>query len=155
MWKSSFVLGKTSILVFLRHLKFLYKGCFFCVSIGTRLFNVGVWMFVTNEETTSDQLNSWKLSCVPMSATVTNIVITFTTHNIEIPWRVHHIQTKNWYTCNNVGIQAQNIKNQNICIIKKTTNRNYVLESQITKSDLSSHKMGLYPMTNISIAIHI
>jgi len=31
---------------------------------------------------------------------------------------------------------------------------NYALESQITKSDLRSHKMGLYPMTNISNLIH-
>jgi hypothetical protein len=35
-----------------------------------------------------------KLSCDPMSVPITIIIITLTTHNIEITWMVHHIQTK-------------------------------------------------------------
>jgi hypothetical protein len=42
----------------------------------------------------------------------------------------------------------------NICITKKTAKQNYVLESQIIKSDLRSHKMGLYPMTNTPNLVH-
>ncbi len=54
---------------------------------------------------------------------------------------VHHIQTKNWHTCNNVGIQAQNIKKQNISIIKKT--KNYALQLEMTKSDFEVTQDGI------------
>jgi hypothetical protein len=45
-------------------------------------------------------------------------------------------------------------KTKTLASHKKLQNRNYALESQITKSDLRSHKMGLYPMTNISTHVH-
>jgi hypothetical protein len=38
---------------------------------------------------------------------------------------------------------------------KKLQNKNYVLEFEITKSDLRSHKMGLYPLKNILNLVHI
>ncbi len=45
-------------------------------------------------------------------------------------------------------------KNENTCITKKLQSKNYAMESQITKSDLWSHNMGLYPITNIPNVVH-
>jgi hypothetical protein len=121
------------------HFGLAYQGLWWtlCYSFSCTFFFVGVGGEIL-------------MLCTPMSTPITIIVTTLTTHKIEIPWMVHHIQTKRLIYLQQCKNSSQKHKKSNICITKKTTKQNYVWKSQITKSDLISHKMGLHPTTNIS-----
>jgi hypothetical protein len=89
-----------------------------------------------------------------MLVLITIVITTLTTHNIKIPWMVHHIQTKRL-------IHLQQHKNPN----PKHRKPKHLYKKKIAKQKLcfrvsspkwfDSHRMGLYPMTNIPNPIHI
>jgi hypothetical protein len=64
---------------------------------------------------------------------------------------IHHIQTKKLTHLQQCKNPAQNIENQNTCITKKTTKQKLCFK---ISNHQKSHKMGLYPMTNILNPIH-